>query len=76
MGAIGPAGFLWILASAQGRIGAFALHRMTRREPTPVEEQSVYVTAPGRTASLSPAVVQQVTDAGAMEGVSSVKRGE
>lgn len=40
----GPAGYFWFPASAMLLLGGFALYRMTRRAPVPMEEQRDFVT--------------------------------
>lgn len=61
MDAIGPAGFLCVLAAGQGGIAAFAIHRMARRARRPIGTQSPYSANPARTAALSPAMAEWVT---------------
>ena len=43
MNGFGPSGFLWWLMIIHAVIGLFALYRMTRRAPTPLEDQGAYV---------------------------------
>lgn len=40
----GPAGYFWFPATAMALLGAFALYRMTRRGPVPMDEQRDFVT--------------------------------
>ena len=40
----GPAGYFWFPASAMLLLGGFALYRMTRRAPVPMDEQRDFVT--------------------------------
>lgn len=39
----GPIGFFWFLAAVHAAIGLFAVWRMTRRAPPPLDEQGVFV---------------------------------
>ena len=40
----GPAGYFWFPATAMTLLGGFALYRMTRRAPVPMDEQREFVT--------------------------------
>ena len=40
----GPAGYFWFPAAAMTLLGGFALYRMTRRAPVPMDEQRNFVT--------------------------------
>ena len=62
MDLLGPSGFLCVLAAGQAAIGGFAVYRMTRREPGPIDEQSPYTANPARTAALAPAMAEQAAD--------------
>ena len=44
MQAAGPAGYFWFPAATMTLLGGFALYRMTRRPPVPMEEQRDFVT--------------------------------
>ena len=46
MANVGPLGYFWMLAAAHGGIGVFALYRMVRRAPVPLEAQYHYPNAP------------------------------
>jgi len=63
MGMMGPTGFLWLLGIAQSGIAAFAAYRMCVRPSGSIEAQSPYSANPARTAALSPALAEQVTEA-------------
>ncbi len=49
MGQVGPAGLFLFTAFATTALGGFALYRMTRREPVPVEDQIPFVALPRMT---------------------------
>ena len=59
MSAFGPHGLFWTVAAAHGAIGIFALYRMFRRAPVPLEEQYHYPTAPARTTPIASTLATQ-----------------
>lgn len=65
MAHLGADGFLWYFVAVHAGIGLFAIYRMTRRAPTPLEEQENVAFAP-QAASLVPAfsseTIMEMTD--------------
>ena len=62
MSMMGPQGLFLILAGAHGAIGVFALYRMLRRAPVPLEEQYHYPNAPARTTPIASTLATQEGD--------------
>ena len=62
MSVVGPQGMFWTLVAAHGGVGLFALYRMSRRAPVPLEEQYYYPTAPARTAPIASTMATQESD--------------
>ena len=59
MAMVGPQGLFWTLVGAHGAIGVFALYRMVRRAPVPLEEQRHYANAPARTTAVASTMVSE-----------------
>lgn len=59
MNTIGVTGLFWWLAIIHGAIGIFALFRMTRREATPLDEQSAYVSMAPRGSPVAAAIAAE-----------------
>ncbi len=59
MSAMGPGGFFWWLAIIHGAIGVFALYRMTRRAPKPLEEQGAFLPLTPRASPISVELVAE-----------------
>ena len=62
MSGLGPEGLFWTLAGAHGAIGMFALYRMSRRDPVPLEEQYHYPNAPARTTPIASTLATQESE--------------
>lgn len=62
MSMMGPQGLFLTLAGAHGAIGVFALYRMLRRAPVPLEEQYHYPNAPARTTPIASTLATQEGD--------------
>ena len=65
MAMVGPQGLFWTLVGAHGAIGVFALYRMSRRAPVPLEEQRHYANAPARTTVVASTMVSEESTASA-----------
>ncbi len=51
-----PAAFFWWLAAIHAAIGVFAIWRMTRRAPVPMDEQGAFVAMPPRASPMAAAM--------------------
>lgn len=64
---LGPSSFFWVLAAAHLALGVFALYRMTRSVPVPLDDQGDFVLVPQRATTVSTGVAMELSD----EGISS-----
>ncbi|MBK5224503.1 MAG: MFS transporter [Acidimicrobiia bacterium] len=62
MAALGAAGFFWFLAMVHLLIAGFAVYRITRRAPVPVDEQSHYAVFPAESSVLVSTLNPEVWD--------------
>jgi MFS family permease len=67
MDLVGAGGFFWWLAAVHAGIGLFAVWRMTRREPRPIEAQGPYVAIPARLSPVATAAAEQAVAAAQAE---------
>jgi MFS family permease len=59
MSLLGPSGFLWYLVAVHAGLGGFAVYRMTRRAPTPLDEQREFAAVSPRASPVAAAIATQ-----------------